>query len=347
MPKTRPILSPAPRGMQKPSASKYNVIARRRAPPRSCGPFSTQQRLANFSPRRHPPWSMILAMGVAHPDARIGPALRMGRRAQTRTFRAMTFRAKFLTLFSLAVLAGTGVLAWGATAPGAGGVRAIRPASATPRSPRNSKASSPSAARKSATPCRALRMRRARCAWRSTSVVAQADPSVYANDARGLAAAHQLDFLDLVGADGTLISSAQWPARSGYKNDWVATEQDWNQRGAFLQRVELPDGVDLGLLAVRVVSVAPENLYLIGGRRLDREFLGSVALPAGTRALLYSQSRSGISCRKRWRERTAPSISPSVSRRSSNRRKIARVRRSRRSSGRRTRPAPKPSWPCP
>ncbi len=122
----------------------------------------------------------------------------------------------------------------------------------------------------------------------------QADASVYANDARGLATAHQLDFLDVVAGDGTLITSARWTARSGYKNDWVATEQDWNQRGAFLQRVELPDGVDLGLLAVRVVSVGQKSLYLIGGRRFDREFLGSVALPAGTRALLYRNLESGF-----------------------------------------------------
>src|SRR6185437_13146702 len=45
----------------------------------------------------------------------------------------------------------------------------------------------------------------------------QADPSVYANDARGIAASHQLDFLDLVGDDGVLISSAQWPGRIGFK----------------------------------------------------------------------------------------------------------------------------------
>src|SRR6185437_12166131 len=115
----------------------------------------------------------------------------------------------------------------------------------------------------------------------------QADPSVYANDARGIAASHQLDFLDLVGDDGVLISSAQWPGRIGFKNDWVALQKDWNQQGAFLGREELPDNVELALLAVRVVHVADKNLYIIGGQRLDRDSLQSVVVPAGMRILLY------------------------------------------------------------
>src|SRR6185437_1832735 len=107
----------------------------------------------------------------------------------------------------------------------------------------------------------------------------QADPSVYANDARGIAASHQLDFLDLVGDDGVLISSAQWPGRIGFKNDWVALQKDWNQQGAFLGREELPDNVELALLAVRVVHVADKNLYIIGGQRLDRDSLRASLCP--------------------------------------------------------------------
>ncbi len=83
----------------------------------------------------------------------------------------------------------------------------------------------------------------------------QADASQYYNDARGIAQSQQLDFLDIVADDGTLISSSEWPARFGYKNDWVAAEPDWNSKGAFLRRVDMPDTVDLGLLAVRTVRV--------------------------------------------------------------------------------------------
>src|ERR1700722_1441209 len=67
----------------------------------------------------------------------------------------------------------------------------------------------------------------------------QSDASVYANDARGLAEAHQLDYLGLANNDGTLISIAQWPEQVGYKNDWVTRETGWNRQGAFLDRVEL------------------------------------------------------------------------------------------------------------
>jgi len=122
----------------------------------------------------------------------------------------------------------------------------------------------------------------------------QADPSLYLSDARGLAASHQLDFLELAGNDGTLISSAQWPARLGYRNDWVTQEKDWKSQSAFLRREELPDSVALSLTAVRAVSVGDKKLYVIGGQRLDREFLASLVLPAGMRALLYRNFEPGF-----------------------------------------------------
>ncbi len=120
----------------------------------------------------------------------------------------------------------------------------------------------------------------------------QADPSLYVHDARGLAASHQLDFVEIVANDGTLISSAQWPARFGYKNDWVTGEKDWKSQSAFLRREELPDNVALALTAVRTVQVGEKNLYIIGGQRLDKEFLASLVLPVGMRALLYRNLES-------------------------------------------------------
>jgi two-component system nitrogen regulation sensor histidine kinase NtrY len=115
----------------------------------------------------------------------------------------------------------------------------------------------------------------------------QADPSLYAREARGIATSRQLDFLEFVSDDGTLISSAQWPGRIGFKNDWVTQQPDWNQQGAFLARAELPDKVDLGLLAVRTVNVGEKKLYVIGGRRLDTDFLQALVVPAGMRVLFY------------------------------------------------------------
>jgi two-component system nitrogen regulation sensor histidine kinase NtrY len=122
----------------------------------------------------------------------------------------------------------------------------------------------------------------------------QADASQYYNDARGIAQTQQLDFVDIVADDSTLISSSEWPARFGYKNDWVSAEPDWNSKGAFLRRVDMPDAVDLGLLAVRTVRVGEKRLYLIGGQRLDQNFLATLVLPEGMRTLLYRNLEQGF-----------------------------------------------------
>src|SRR5271156_696118 len=117
---------------------------------------------------------------------------------------------------------------------------------------------------------------------------ANADPSLYVHDAAGAAQDHGLDFVEFVNWDGTLISSAQYPARVGYKNDWVTTNKNWNDSAPFLRKEELPDGVALSLTVVRMLSGGNDkNMYIIGGRRLDQNFLASLVPPAGTRALLY------------------------------------------------------------
>ena len=122
----------------------------------------------------------------------------------------------------------------------------------------------------------------------------QADASQYYNDARGIAQTQQLDFVDIVADDGALISSSEWPARFGYKNDWVSAEPDWNSKGAFLRRVDTPDAVDLGLLAVRTVRIGEKRLFLIGGQRLDQKFLATLVLPEGMRTLLYRNLEQGF-----------------------------------------------------
>jgi len=121
------------------------------------------------------------------------------------------------------------------------------------------------------------------------------DYSAYVNEASALAAAHQLDFLELIAPDGTIVSCAQWPARFGYKEDWVPETPDWTSTGAFLKREELPDRVALALVAVRAVRIGEKNLFVVGGRSLDKEFLGSLVLPAGMRALLYRHLGQNVS----------------------------------------------------
>jgi len=135
----------------------------------------------------------------------------------------------------------------------------------------------------------------------------QADPSVYANDARGLANIYHLDFLELAAADGTLISSAHWRPGSGYRNDWVVKESDWNHQGAFLSRMQLPDNVELGLIAVRAVRVADRNLYVIGGFRFDREFLKRWRCPKECARCFTPASRRHSFRRRSRAGRTGPS----------------------------------------
>jgi two-component system, NtrC family, nitrogen regulation sensor histidine kinase NtrY len=114
------------------------------------------------------------------------------------------------------------------------------------------------------------------------------DQSIFFHDANGAAKDHNLDFVEFVSWDGTLISSAQYPTHAGHKNDWVTATKDWNSSQAFLKKEELPDGVALSLTAVRSLSGGNDkNLYIIGGRRLDQDFLSSLVLPSGMRALLY------------------------------------------------------------
>jgi len=115
----------------------------------------------------------------------------------------------------------------------------------------------------------------------------QADVSLYVNDAHSIAQSHQLDFLDFVSSDGSIISSAEWSARFGYKLDWVTQPVDWASLGSFLMKVETPSGPELGVIALATVRVGDKNLYVVGGQQLGKEFIASLVLPMGMRALLY------------------------------------------------------------
>jgi two-component system nitrogen regulation sensor histidine kinase NtrY len=114
-----------------------------------------------------------------------------------------------------------------------------------------------------------------------------ADFSLFVHDANGAAQTHNLDFAEFVNSDGTVISSAQYPSHVGSKNEWVTAAKSWDGTPAFLKREELPDGLALSLTAVRTSAVGDKIIYIIGGRRLDQNFLATLELPAGMRALLY------------------------------------------------------------
>jgi two-component system nitrogen regulation sensor histidine kinase NtrY len=112
------------------------------------------------------------------------------------------------------------------------------------------------------------------------------DYGAYLGEARTLADNQQLDFLEFVDGQGTIISSAQWPAKFGYKESSLTIGPS-APKESFLRQEPLPDGSTLSLSAIREVSAGDKSLYVIGGRRVDRNFLASLELPAGMRALLY------------------------------------------------------------
>ncbi len=115
----------------------------------------------------------------------------------------------------------------------------------------------------------------------------QLDTSQYYTEAQSMAQEQSLDFLELVGPDAAIISSAEWPARFGYKEDWLAQPLDWKTQGVFLKKEELADGPVLGLITVRTVKPEDKPLYVVGGQRLDNEFLDSLPAAEGMRLQLY------------------------------------------------------------
>jgi signal transduction histidine kinase len=116
---------------------------------------------------------------------------------------------------------------------------------------------------------------------------APADSGPYFELAKSTAENSQLDFLEFVENDGTIVSSAQWPAKFGYPEESFGSFPALSEQGPFLRQEPLQEGTALGLFAVRATRVGERPVYVIGGRRLDKNFLSGLDLPAGMRALLY------------------------------------------------------------
>jgi two-component system, NtrC family, nitrogen regulation sensor histidine kinase NtrY len=118
-----------------------------------------------------------------------------------------------------------------------------------------------------------------------------ADSAEYFELARQIADSRQLDFLEFLDGQGKIISSAQWPAKFGYPDTGFESLSTLNGQDAFLKREELQDSTALGLFAVRATHIGEHPVYVIGGQRLDKNFLSALDLPADMRVLLY-QNRS-------------------------------------------------------
>lgn len=118
------------------------------------------------------------------------------------------------------------------------------------------------------------------------------EAGTYLNEAGPIAESHQLDFLEFVDARGTIVSSAQAPAKFGYQERSITDLPQLSGKPAFLKQEDLASGSSLGLFAVRASLIGDKPLYVIGGQRLDRNALVALELPAGMRAMLY-QSAGG------------------------------------------------------
>jgi two-component system nitrogen regulation sensor histidine kinase NtrY len=109
-------------------------------------------------------------------------------------------------------------------------------------------------------------------------LVQSGDPSPYLTEAQALAQDAQLDFLEIIGPDGKIVSSAQWPARFGYIEPIA-----WEDQPTFLNTEDMPDGTSaLGLFAYRAVShsgpTSDQSVRLMGGIHLDKSFLAILYL---------------------------------------------------------------------
>jgi two-component system nitrogen regulation sensor histidine kinase NtrY len=113
------------------------------------------------------------------------------------------------------------------------------------------------------------------------------DFAEYFDLARVMAENHQLDFLEILDGRGTIVSSAQWPAKFGYPEPAYESLSASNDQRPFLKLEELQDSTALGFFAAHAIHVGDRSVYVVGGQRLDKNFLLALDLPADTRVLLY------------------------------------------------------------
>jgi signal transduction histidine kinase len=116
------------------------------------------------------------------------------------------------------------------------------------------------------------------------------DASPYVTEAETLAQEGQLDFLEIIGPDEKIVSSAQWPARFGYFEPFA-----WVDKSTFLKTEDLPDNTSaLGLFAIRNVghseAATGQPVRIIGGKRLDKSFLADLAQAPGIQVVLYKDA---------------------------------------------------------
>jgi signal transduction histidine kinase len=122
------------------------------------------------------------------------------------------------------------------------------------------------------------------------------DAGQYLSEAATLAQEYQLDYLELVDAEGSIVSSAQWPAHFGYKEPAIAQSASGQ---AFLKEELLEPGQTASHSETGVFFAGPAaggegTLYLVGGERLDSAFLANLSAPAGSTLYLYRNATAAF-----------------------------------------------------
>jgi two-component system, NtrC family, nitrogen regulation sensor histidine kinase NtrY len=206
----------------------------------------------------------------------------------------MTFRRKLLGIFALTVVLSVGAVAWLVLALTRNAFEKTedqRTVALIAQFQREFKRRGDDVARRVDAIASSDPVSRMATALSGSSSSGAADSAEYFELAKSMAESHQLDFLEFLDGHGTIISSAQWPAKFGYPDSTFANLSASAGQSAFLKREELQDSTVLGLFAVRTNGTADHSLYVIGGRGLDKNFLSGLDLPADMRVLLY-QNRS-------------------------------------------------------
>jgi signal transduction histidine kinase len=206
----------------------------------------------------------------------------------------MTFRRKLLAIFALTVFVSVGAVAWLVLALTRNAFEKNeeqRRAALITQFQREFKRRGDEVAARTEAIANSEAVSRMAAALNGATSGNSSNSAEYFELAKSVAESHQLDFLEFLDGRGTIISSAQWPAKFGYPETAFESLSSSSGQGAFLKREELQDSTALGLFAVQATGVSEHPLYVIGGRRLDKDFLSALDLPADMRVLLY-QNRS-------------------------------------------------------
>jgi two-component system nitrogen regulation sensor histidine kinase NtrY len=198
----------------------------------------------------------------------------------------MTFRRKLLAVFALTVFVSVGTVAWlvlTVTRSAFEKTEGDRTAALLSQFQREFDRRGDDVARRVEAIATSETVTRMATTLNGTS----ADSAEYFDLALATAEARQLDFLELLDERGTIISSAQSPAKFGYPESGFEALAGLNQQGAFLKLEDLQDSTALGLFAVRATRMGDHPVYVVGGRKLDKTFLAALDLPADMRVLLY------------------------------------------------------------